>query len=185
MLMTDEVVVGVGNPTMRDDGIGHRVVDELGDHPDLPDDVELHQTATSSFLALEALSGADRAVVVDAVTNEDVAPGTVHRYRFRDGAFEGEPPNVLMHDLSFSEALHAGRNAYEVPTEVVVIGVQPRSLEIGIELSDPVEAAVPHVVTTVLAELDAVKRDNQDEWIVSGAKSDLESTDEHTNTTPE
>lgn len=163
VLMTDEVVVGVGNPTMRDDGIGHRVVDELGDYPDLPADVDLHQTATASFLALEALSGADRAVVVDAV-DDGADPGTVHRYRFRDGRFEGSIPDVLMHDLSFSEALQAGREAYEIPEEVVVIGVQPASLAVGLELSDLVEAAVPRVVTAVLAELDTVDSDTTDPY---------------------
>lgn len=171
--MPDEVVVGVGNPTMRDDGVGHRVVDELADTPDFPEGVELHQTATSSFLALEALSGADRAVVVDAVDGE-AEPGTVHRYRFRDGAFEGQPPNVLMHDLSFSDALRAGREAYEVPPELVVLGVQPATLEIGLELSAPVEAAIPRVVIAVLAELDAVERDPTEA-----------DTNEHTTATPE
>ncbi|MFB6072165.1 MAG: hydrogenase maturation protease [Halobacterium sp.] len=153
--MTDEAVVGVGNPTMRDDGVGHRVVDALEGSSGLPDGVALHRTATNAFLALEALDGADRGIVVDAVDADDADPGTVHRYRFRDGCFEGGPPDVLMHDLSFADALTAGRRAYDLPDDVVVLGVQPGRLDAGVGLSDPVADAVPAVVDAVLAELDA------------------------------
>ncbi|MFB6153899.1 MAG: hydrogenase maturation protease [Halodesulfurarchaeum sp.] len=147
-----EVVVGVGNPTMRDDGVGHRIVDELDAHPDCPEDLTLTRTGTAAFLALEALSGADRAVVVDAVST-GADPGTVHQYRYRDGAFEDGVPNVLMHDLSFSDALQAGSDAYDLPEEIIVIGVEPASLTVGLGVSDPVEAAIPTIVTTVLDAL--------------------------------
>lgn len=153
----ESVVVGVGNPTMRDDGVGHRVVDELADSEELSENVELHRTATSSFLALEAISGADTAVVVDAV-DADGPPGTVYRYRFVDGEFEGDVPDVLMHDLSFADALRAGREAYDVPPEVTIIGVQPRSLSVGLGLTDAVENAVPVAVDVALATLDAAAK---------------------------
>jgi hydrogenase maturation protease len=157
--MTEEAVVGVGNPTMRDDGVGHRVVDELDD-ADLPETVRLRQTATSAFLALEAMSGADHAVVVDAVATENAAPGTVHRYVCRDGTFEGAAPDVLMHDLSFSDALTAGRSAYDLPPSIVVIGVEPGDLSVGLGLTDPVERAIPRIVATVREALATVEQDS-------------------------
>jgi hydrogenase maturation protease len=150
--MTEDVVVGVGNPTMSDDGIGHRVIDALADRTDLAD-VALQRTATASFLALEALSGADRAVIVDAVSESDAEPGTIHTYGFREGAFDGDVPDVLMHDMSFSEALQAGEAVYDIPPDLLVVGVEPADLTVGVDLSEPVAAAVPDAVATVLAHL--------------------------------
>jgi hydrogenase maturation protease len=155
--MSEQVVVGVGNPTMSDDGVGHRIVDAIEESDDCPASVDLHRTATSSFLALEALSGADRAVVVDAIDVPDARPGTVHRYQITDGTPETGAPDVLMHDLSFSHALQAGREAYDIPREITVIGVQPACVSVGLDLSDPVTAAVSTAVDAVLDALDAAE----------------------------
>lgn len=156
--MTDApraAVVGVGNPAMGDDGVGRHVVDALLDRP-LPEGVTVTHAGTTAFLALEALSGADVGVVVDAVT-EDADPGSIHRYRVVDGAFEGDPPDVFMHDFSFTEAIRAGSEAYDLPPDVLVLGVEPADTEVGLELSDPVADRLPAVVDAVLAELAAVE----------------------------
>lgn len=145
-------VVGVGNPLMGDDGIGERVVEELRE-TGLPPGVEATHAGTTAFFALEAMSGADFAVVVDAVETGESPPGAVHRYRYADGSFEGAPPEVLMHDFSFSAALRTGREAYDTPEEIVVIGVEPATTETGLDLSDPVAASVPAVLDVVEVEL--------------------------------
>lgn len=145
-------IVGVGNPIMGDDGVGERIVEVLHE-AGLPPGVEATHAGTTAFLALEALSGADRGIVVDAVSDGDADPGTVHRYRVVDDAFEGEPPDVFMHDFSFSEAIQAGSDAYDLPSEVVVLGVEPADTSPGLGLSDPVEASLPSVVEAVSEEV--------------------------------
>lgn len=145
-------VVGVGNPLMGDDGVGEAVVAALRERG-LPDGVEATHAGTTAFFALEAMDGADRAVVVDAVATDEADPGAIHRYRYRDGAFEGPPPDVLMHDFSFADALTAGRTAYDTPDEVLVVGVEPATTATGIGLSDPVAESVPAVADIVAAEL--------------------------------
>jgi len=138
-------VVGVGNPIMGDDGVGERVVEAFRDE----DGVVATHAGTTAFFALEAMSGADYAVVVDAVAVEGAAPGTIHRYRYRDGSLDGSPPEVLMHDFSFSDALQAGQAPYDLPEELLVIGVQPADTEPGTELSDAVAERVPDVIEIV------------------------------------
>jgi hydrogenase maturation protease len=149
---TRTAVVGIGNSIMSDDGVGERVVEAL-QQQGLPDGVEAAHAGTTAFFALEAMDGADRAVVVDAVATGEAAPGSVHRYRYRDGGFEDESPDVLMHDFALTEALQAGRTAYDLPDELVVVGVEPATTDAGTELSDPVERSVPAVVDAVHEEL--------------------------------
>jgi hydrogenase maturation protease len=147
-------VVAVGNPIMGDDGVGESVIEAL--EPRLADreDVTLTNAGTTAFFALEAMSGCDRAIVVDAIaTGAD--PGTVQEYRYEDGAFQGPVPEMTMHDFSFAEALQAGREAYDLPDTVLILGVEPDCIELSMTLSDPIAAAVPALSERVLAELPA------------------------------
>lgn len=146
------VVVGVGNPIMTDDGIGKAVVEYLEDAGAVdPANLRAVHAGTTAFLALEAMSGTDRAVVVDAVDVDD-EPGTVHRFRWEDGAF-GDHPDVMMHDFSFAEALTTAAGAYDLPEEIILLGVVPASLDPGLDLSPTLADRVPQIADAVLAEL--------------------------------
>lgn len=146
-------VVAVGNPIMGDDGVGARVVETLEESPLAErSDLTLANAGTTAFFALEAMSGCDRAIVVDAIAT-GAEPGTVHQYRYVDGAFEEEIPEMTMHDFSFAEALRAGREAYDLPAEVLVLGVEPARIEMSMELSDPIERAVSTLVDRIREEI--------------------------------
>jgi hydrogenase maturation protease len=166
-------VVGVGNPTMGDDGLGRAVLDRLlGDAAVVASEdgrggsVRAAFAGTTGFFALEAMDGVDRAIVVDAV-DADGPSGTVHRFRLdrprpaseSDGGATGGAtppggaPEVTLHDVTFSDALRTCRSAYDLPDRVVLVGVVPAVVEGGLELSDPVTAAVPTAAAAVRAEL--------------------------------
>lgn len=141
-------IIGIGNRLLRDDGVGPRVIDALEGSQDLPEGVRLFDAGTTGFLALEAMSGCERAIVVDAIqTGKE--PGTVQEYRFKDGGFTEEIPQMTMHDISFTEALIYAREVYELPTDVRIIGVEPESLSTGLELTTPVTAAIPEILDRI------------------------------------
>ncbi|MEF8881468.1 MAG: hydrogenase maturation protease [Halapricum sp.] len=148
-------VVGVGNPVMGDDGLGEHVIRRLQEEG-LPSGMEATHAGTTAFFALEAMSGADYAIIVDAVETGESPPGSVHRYRYREGSFDGSPPEVLMHDFSFSTALRAGTDVYDIPEELLVIGVEPAATDPGLDLSDPVENSVPAVIEEIYDEVETV-----------------------------
>ena len=145
------VAVGVGNPTMGDDGLGRAVVERL-------ETVPAAYTATTAFLALEAMSGADRAVVVDAV-DVDAPPGTVVRYRLGAG---GPAPETTMHDLTFDDALGACATAYDLPDRVVLVGVVPAAVRTGVGLSETVQRSLGPAAAAVRAELGRRPRHGSD-----------------------
>lgn len=144
--MTDRgVVVGVGNPTMGDDGLGRAVVRHLVDQRPA---VRATFAGTTAMLALEAMDGADRAVVVDAI-DATGPPRTVHRVKL-DG---GTPTEVMMHDFTFAEAVRACSGAYDVPDRIVVVGVVPDRVAPTIGLSGAVRSVVPDAAAVAAAEL--------------------------------
>lgn len=143
-----QAVVGVGSMVMRDDGVGYHAVERLQERG-LPEGTTATHASTTAFLALEAMSGADRAIVVDAL-GLDEPPGTVREFRLDEPA---DHPEVTMHDFSFSDALAAGSAAYDIPEEIFLVGVVPGTVEPGVELSEPVEAALPELIERIETRL--------------------------------
>lgn len=136
-------VVGVGNPTMGDDGLGRVVVDRLDDEPAVS---RLRFAGTTAMFALEAFDGADRAIVADAV---DAAgdPGTIHRFELG-----GDGPGVTMHDFTVSEAVETCSTAYDLPSQVVVVGAVPATIEPRIGLSGRLQKVLPALTAVIRAE---------------------------------
>jgi len=151
-IAVEQAVVGVGSRVMGDDGVGYHAVERLHDRS-LPGGVTATHAGTTAFLALEAMSGADRAVVVDALALDD-DPGTIREFRLHDPSEEA--PEVTMHDFSFSDALAVGDAAYDLPEEVLLVGIVPERLEPSLELSETVAAALPELVSRIETRLSSL-----------------------------
>jgi len=156
------LVFGVGSVLRRDDGIGVRVIEALQQHA-LPAAVELRHGAAALQL-LDFLAGRQKVIIVDAIQG-DGRPGDVYRFtlpglRTETGSYTSVHQIGLVEVFTIAESL--GRKV----GEVVVLGVEPKSLEWGLELSPEVAAAVPQVVTLVLAELGIEQRGAppEDKW---------------------
>ncbi|MFX0577801.1 hydrogenase maturation protease [Nocardia nepalensis] len=143
------VVIGVGNEYRSDDGIGLTVaaaLEELG----LPGVLVTLCDGEPSGL-LDVWAGVELAIVVDAVLCEPCTPGRI--WRTTVDALRGVTRAASSHALGIPDALPLGRALGRVPDELVVIAVEAACLDLGVGLSEPVEAAVPQVVEAVLAEL--------------------------------
>ena len=151
-----QAVVGVGSMVMGDDGVGYHAVEALADRS-LPAGTTVTHAGTTAFLALEAMSGADVAIVVDALGIDEPA-GTIKEYRLDRPS--SDAPEVTMHDYSFTDALDVGDAAYDVPDEVYLIGVVPAELDPSVELSEPVSAALPDLVARIERRLAVYGNDN-------------------------
>ena len=137
---------------MRDDGIGIHVIEALRKE-DLPPDVHVFDASTRAFDALEFMDGCDRAIVVDAYQKKEV-PGTVYRFAFDPTAGAQEfPINLSMHDIDFTAAIRAGQGSYKLPSEIVIIGIEPEILDWCIGLSPSLSNAFPVIMDAVRSEL--------------------------------
>jgi len=147
--MSMTLVLGLGNQLLGDEGVGVHAAEELLSGR-LPSDVVVLDVGTAVLDALPAMEVAQRIVVVDAV-RANQAPGTVYRVPFD----EMRHPQVIgsVHGFDLSRVLALSGRA-DVP-EVVVIGVEPESIDWSLELSPPVREAMPAVLEAVLAEVGA------------------------------
>jgi len=144
------VVVGLGNTLMGDEGVGVRVVEELLKHP-LPPYVTVHPAGTPGLALIHLIEGFDKAVLVDAVKMGG-EPGAVYRFNFDPSLFN-EPWPSSMHGVDAVTALKIAMGAGLAPKEVVVVGIEPKRVELREGLSKEVEASIPKAVNLVLEEV--------------------------------
>jgi len=147
------VVIGVGNPFRRDDGIGPALAARISE-VNLPGVTVITSDGEPSRL-LDAWSGAELAVVVDAIRQDGGVAGQLHRYAVTDSPTVGWAPtgSASTHGLGIDEAIHLAQVMDLMPVRLVVFAVEAADIGYGEHLSQPVSASLPELIEIVLAEL--------------------------------
>ncbi len=156
------LVACVGNIFLSDDGFGTHVAAALARRT-MPDGVRVEDFGIRSVhLVYELMDGYDVLVLVDTVGRQTGPPGTL--YVIEPELADRDAREALLdpHDLAPGNALELAPLLGGSVDRILVVGVQPETLEDGIGLSDAVTAAVEpaadlvvDVVTRELAGLEA------------------------------
>jgi hydrogenase maturation protease len=144
------LVLGLGNLLCADDGAGVRAVQLIEARYPAPRGVRVMDGGTLGLALLPYLELCERAILVDAVL-ADAPPGSLVRIEGDDvplaAARRLSPHQIGVADL-LAGALLTGRS----PIELVLLGVVPERIELGVGLSPAVEASLPALAESVLAE---------------------------------
>lgn len=145
------LILGLGNALMTDDAFGHWMVKSLQERFTFPADVKVLDGGTLGLDLLPHLEEIDRLLVIDALEMGAV-PGEVFRLEGEDvpRAFASK---LSVHQMGLQDLLAVAELQGHLPAELVVWGVQPQSIEMGLELSGPVAAAMEEAISGVTAEL--------------------------------
>ena len=146
----DILVLGVGNLLLKDEGVGVHVVRKL-QALSLPDNVEVMDGGTLGFDLIFEMQGRKKVIIIDAV-KADQKPGTLYRFSGED--VEHFPKTRLsVHDFDLSDVIHSAELVGGKPDEVVFIGVEPKDMSAGLELSPEVEKKIPKIIELVMEEI--------------------------------
>ena len=151
--MIDEnaiVVLGVGNLLRSDEGVGVHAARML-ERVNLPPGVKIVDAGVAVADALSSYKNIGKLVVVDAV-DAKAQPGSVFRFRPRDVARRHALLRSL-HELDLFDALEMAERGGCSVGEVIVVGVQPKTTDWGLELSPEVHSRLADVVNLVVSEL--------------------------------
>jgi hydrogenase maturation protease len=151
--MMRTVVVGLGNVLMGDDGLGPHVLRALGAAYEVDDGVSLLDLGTPGLDLVPHLMDADAVVVVDTVKSGG-PPGELRLYRRDELLRRGLAPRVTPHAPGLQETLLTLDLLGRGPEQVLLVGVIPGPVDLGLGLSIAVEAAVPDAVHAVIDELE-------------------------------
>jgi hydrogenase maturation protease len=137
---------------MTDDGVGVRIIQHLSERYRFPDEVELLDGGTLGLDLLPHLEGIDKLLIVDAIETGK-PPGTVAR-------LEGEEIPAVMetklspHQMGLKDLLAVAMLQGFRPPEMVLIGIQPGVIDLGMDLTPNVSARFDELVQMVIRELE-------------------------------
>ncbi len=145
------LVLGIGNLVMSDDAVGVLVAQRLQRDYRFADNVEIMDGGTLGLDLLPKLENITHLIIIDAVETGTEAGTCVRLYG-------QELPIALQtkispHQMGLKDLLAVSELTGHLPKEMVLIGVQPGSIEMEIGLTAEVEAQFNALVSGVLAEL--------------------------------
>jgi hydrogenase maturation protease len=145
------LVLGVGNLLLSDEGVGLRVAERLVSTFELPPTVRVLDGGTLGMDLLYHLEGITNLLVIDAVETGK-KPGTLIR-------LENEQVPAFLsikispHQIGVPDMLFAAKLKEMYPENVVLLGVQPADLGVGLELSPEVGEQVDVLVGQAIEQL--------------------------------
>ncbi len=147
------LVLGLGNPILRDDSVGLRVVRRVQQAVGNADDLDVEEDYHGGLRLMERLVGYDRAVIIDAIQS-GAPPGSLIRLGVDDRPTQR---SASTHDVNLPTALALGRQAgahLPLAAQISIIAVEAEDvLSFGETLTPEVERAIPLATQAVLQAL--------------------------------
>ncbi|HYU80580.1 MAG TPA: HyaD/HybD family hydrogenase maturation endopeptidase [Vicinamibacterales bacterium] len=147
---TSLLVLGLGNVLLEDDGVGAIAVQRLLEEYEVPESVRVLDGGTLGLSLLHYVTDAERLILVDAVRANGAA-GSLVRLDGDDVA-PAVATRLSPHQVGVSDLLESARWLDRLPSEVVLLGVVPQSIELNFGLTPPVQDALSGLVDRVVAE---------------------------------
>jgi hydrogenase maturation protease len=165
------LVLGLGNVLCGDDGLGAVAVHLLQRGYEAPAGVSVLDGGTLGLSLLPYLEEAHEAILVDAIRAEG-PPGSLVRLE-GDEVAPAVASRLSVHQVGVADLLEGARWRERYPSRVILLGLVPESLELGLGRTPAVEAALPALVERVVAEARGLGHDfaprSSDETAARGA----------------
>lgn len=127
-------ILGIGNTLFSDEGVGIHLLPILENALKDYENIEIIEGLTDGMRLLGPVEDAENLIIIDAI-NAGKEGGTII-------ALEGEEipayfgVKMSIHQLGFQEVLFAAKMRERYPKQIMMFGMQPTSLELGVGLTD-------------------------------------------------
>jgi hydrogenase maturation protease len=147
-----QVVLGLGNIILRDEGVGIHAMQALKTHVGLAAAaLEFVDGGVLGMNLLPLVEECRYLLLLDAI-NAGLPPGTVMEMD-RETIPQLAGVKLSEHQLTFQEVLGLARLRDTLPPYVYLIGIQPQDMGVGLELTPVVAEKLPEVVDRAAARL--------------------------------
>jgi hydrogenase maturation protease len=144
------VVLGVGNSLLQDEGVGVHFVQALKKKELDYVNLEVIDGGTSPEITF-LVEGADKLIIVDAVKGGE-EPGTIYRFDIGEIAMDS-PMRLSLHQMSILDNLRMLDLIGKRPKSTVIIGIEPKNLDLGLGLSPEIEKKMPELKRLLIREI--------------------------------
>ena len=142
------IILGIGNPILGDDGVGLHIASELDG---LLDDVDVRTTSMIDLNLLDTLADYDRLFIIDAIQTGGSRIGTVRKLPPGEGSLH----LFSSHGIHLFELLQLGRDlGYRIPeiNGIYGIHIEERSV-FGANLSSEMMSKKADIVREIIEDI--------------------------------
>jgi len=147
------LIICLGNPLMRDEGIGIRLASELLVHLTDNPDVEVLDLGTGGLSIIHAITGREKIVFVDCAIMGKT-PGLINRFTPEQVRSKKVRMRYSLHEGDLLNTLELSRRLGQCPDDIVIFGIEPKEIAHGEGLTIKLENNIQQYVRTILKELD-------------------------------
>ncbi len=144
------LVIGIGNEYRHDDAVGLVVARRLREKN--LDGVKVLELSGEGAALIEAWRDAETVILVDAV-HSGAAPGTIYRFAAHQQSIPTKFFHYSTHAFSVAEAIELARTLNQLPSRLIVYGIEGKDFAAGEGISPEVEQAASRVVDSITEEL--------------------------------
>jgi hydrogenase maturation protease len=146
MTKNKTLVLGIGNPYRRDDGIGPAVISRLKTENSL-EGIDLLDGGTDGLSLIDYIEGYEKVLVVDAV-DMDTEPGEVRAFLPEEAKLTIKTDTLSTHGFGLAEVI-ALMEQLEMNTDMRIIGIQAKDVSFGERMSPEVSSKIEEILKLV------------------------------------
>ena len=143
------LILGLGNPILRDDGVGIKVAKEIGRRL-ISSSIEVKEASIAGLDLLELIQGYTKVVLIDSIQVKGRMPGEILPLDLNDLR-----PTIRLsspHDVNFATALELGKKlGLNLPQEIRIYAIQVEDISTFDENCSPsVEKAISGIAEKII-----------------------------------
>jgi len=151
--MKPTLIICLGNPLMKDEGIGICLASELMVHLTDNPHVEVMDLGTGGLSVMHAIAGREKIIFVDC-TIMGQTPGLIRRFTPDQVSSKKLRMRYSLHEGDLLNTIELSRRLGQCPDDIVIFGIEPKEISHGQGLTSELENNIPQYVQTILKELD-------------------------------
>ncbi len=148
----DIIVLGIGNPLMRDEGIGCRIIERFLAQAENYPSVDFVDAGTGGLSVLHLIANRKKAIVIDCAYME-MEPGTIKKFAPEDVKSVKKLAHLSLHETDILKVINLAKQLGQYPKQLVIFGIEPHIIEPQPALSNTLNAKINDYLTAITAEL--------------------------------
>lgn len=145
------LILGVGNPFRRDDGIGPAVIRRLQSENSLQQ-VDLLDGGIDGFALLDQIKLYEKVLIVDAV-DMGLKPGEIRIFSPAEAKMTIRTDALSTHGFGLAETL-AFMETLEISTDVRILGIQAKDIGFGEDMTPEIHSQLDAIIETISTQLE-------------------------------
>jgi hydrogenase maturation protease len=150
--MKPTLIICLGNPLMRDEGIGVRLASELSQRLADNPNAEVLDLGTGGLTIMHAIAGREKVIFVDCALMGET-PGQMRRFTPQEVVSKKIKTRYSVHEGDLLEVLKLSTDMGECPDDIVIFGIEPKQVAPGEGLSEELQNNITNYLETILKEL--------------------------------